>query len=101
MIAHIGTAGATGCALEFAGSATRALSVEGRLTLCNMSIEAGARCGLVAPDETTFAYLKGRPYAPKDAAFDQAVEAWSKLKTDDGAAFDQDVSLDAKTSRRS
>jgi 3-isopropylmalate/(R)-2-methylmalate dehydratase large subunit len=97
MIAHIGTAGATGCALEFAGSATRALSIEGRLTLCNMSIEAGARCGLVAPDETTFAYLKGRPYAPKGAAFDQAVEAWSKLKTDDGAAFDQDVSLDAES----
>jgi 3-isopropylmalate/(R)-2-methylmalate dehydratase large subunit len=97
VIAHIGTAGATGCALEFAGSATGALSVEGRLTLCNLSIEAGARCGLVAPDEKTFAYLKGRPYAPKDAAFDQAVEAWSKLKTEDGAAFDHDVSLDAKT----
>jgi 3-isopropylmalate/(R)-2-methylmalate dehydratase large subunit len=97
VIAHIGTAGATGCALEFAGSATRALSVEGRLTLCNLSIEAGARCGLVAPDEKTFAYLKGRPYVPKGVAFDQAIEAWSKLKTDDGAAFDQDVGLDAKS----
>jgi 3-isopropylmalate/(R)-2-methylmalate dehydratase large subunit len=96
VIAHIGTAGATGCAVEFAGSATRALSVEGRLTLCNLSIEAGARCGLVAPDETTFAYLRGRPYAPKGLAFDQAVEAWSQLKTDDGAIFDHNVSLDAK-----
>ena len=95
VIAHIGTAGATGYALEFAGSATRALSVEGRLTLCNMSIEAGARCGLIAPDETTFAYLKGRPYAAKGAAFDQALEVWSKIKTDDGAVFDRDVSLDA------
>jgi 3-isopropylmalate/(R)-2-methylmalate dehydratase large subunit len=97
VIAHIGTAGATGCALEFAGTATRSLSVEGRLTLCNMSIEAGARCGLVAPDDTTFAYLKGRPYAPRGGAFDQAVEAWSMLKTDDGAVFDQDVGLDAKS----
>jgi 3-isopropylmalate/(R)-2-methylmalate dehydratase large subunit len=97
VIAHIGTAGATGCAVEFAGSATRALSVEGRLTLCNLSIEAGARCGLVAPDETTFAYLRGRPYAPKGLAFDQAVEAWSQLKTDDGAMFDHNVSLDAKS----
>jgi len=97
LIARIGTAGATGCALEFAGSATRALSVEGRLTLCNMSIEAGARCGLVAPDEATFAYLKGRPYAPKGAAFGQAIEAWSELKTDDDATFDQDISLDAKS----
>ncbi len=75
IIAKIGADGATGCALEFAGSAIRALSIEGRLTLCNMSIEAGARCGLVAPDETTFAYLKGRPYAPKGAEFDRAVEA--------------------------
>jgi 3-isopropylmalate/(R)-2-methylmalate dehydratase large subunit len=96
LIAHIGTAGSIGCALEFAGSTIRALSVEGRLTLCNLSIEAGARCGLIAPDETTFAYLKGRPYVPKGVAFDQAVDAWSKLKTDDGALFDQDVSLDAK-----
>jgi 3-isopropylmalate/(R)-2-methylmalate dehydratase large subunit len=97
IIAHIGADGATGCALEFAGTAIRALSIEGRLTLCNMSIEAGARCGLVAPDEATFAHLKGRPYAPKAGAFEQALEAWSKLKTDDGAAFDEDVSLDAKS----
>jgi 3-isopropylmalate/(R)-2-methylmalate dehydratase large subunit len=97
VIAHIGTDGATSCALEFAGSAICALSIEGRLTLCNMSIEAGARCGLVAPDEAAFAYLRGRPYAPKGSAFDQAVEAWSKLQTDDNAVFDHDVSLEAKT----
>src|SRR3974390_1623002 len=72
VIARVGTDGATGCAVEFAGSAISRLSVEGRLTLCNMSIEAGARCGLVAPDETTFAYLKGRPYAPRGADFDPA-----------------------------
>jgi len=97
IIARIGVDGATGCALEFAGSAIRALSIEGRLTLCNMSIEAGARCGMVAPDQATFAYLKGRPYAPQGTAFDAAVAAWSKLATDAGAAFDAEVSLDAKT----
>src|SRR5712691_7711437 len=74
VIAHIGAGGATGHAVEFAGAAIRDLSIEGRLTLCNMSIEAGARCGMVAPDETTFAYLKGRPYAPAGAEFDRAVE---------------------------
>ena len=95
IIAQIGTDGATGCAVEFAGSAIRALSVEGRLTLCNMSIEAGARCGMVAPDATTVAYLKGRPYAPKGAEFDTACEEWSKLSSDDGAAFDLEASLDA------
>src|SRR6202521_1493178 len=77
IIAKIGADGATGHAIEFAGSAIRALSIEGRLTLCNMSIEAGARCGMVAPDQATFAYLKDRPYAPKGAAFDRAVEEWS------------------------
>jgi 3-isopropylmalate/(R)-2-methylmalate dehydratase large subunit len=97
IIAHIGADGATGGALEFAGSAIRALSIEGRLTLCNMSIEAGARCGLIAPDQTTFAYLKGRPYAPKGADFDKAVEEWSAMKTDAGASFDKDVTLDAKS----
>lgn len=97
IIAHIGADGATGGALEFAGSAIRALSIEGRLTLCNMSIEAGARCGLIAPDETTFAYLKGRPYAPKGADFDRAVEEWSAMKTDEGARFDKDVTIDAKS----
>ncbi len=95
IIARIGTDGATGCALEFAGAAIRALSIEGRLTLCNMAIEAGARCGLVAPDAATFAYLKGRPYAPSGSAFDRAVEAWSELASDDGAVFDKEVSLDA------
>ncbi len=94
IIARIGADGATGCALEFAGSAIRALSMEGRLTLCNMSIEAGARCGMVAPDTTTFAYLKSRPYAPTGAALDEAVEAWSKLTTDEGAVFDREVALD-------
>jgi 3-isopropylmalate/(R)-2-methylmalate dehydratase large subunit len=96
IIAHIGADGATRHAIEFAGSAIRALSIEGRLTLCNMSIEAGARCGMVAPDEKTFAYLRGRPYAPKDAAFDRAVDEWSSLTTDRDAQFDRDVTLDAK-----
>jgi 3-isopropylmalate/(R)-2-methylmalate dehydratase large subunit len=95
IIARIGADGATGGALEYAGPAIRALSIEGRLTLCNMSIEAGARCGIVAPDAATFAYLKGRPYAPKGAAFDRAVEEWSMMQTDAGAAFDKDVTLDA------
>ena len=95
IIAKIGADGATSHAVEFAGSAIRALSIEGRLTLCNMSIEAGARCGMVAPDQVTFEYVKGRPFAPKGTAFDQAVDAWSKLKTDDGATFDREVRLDA------
>jgi 3-isopropylmalate/(R)-2-methylmalate dehydratase large subunit len=95
IIASIGADGATGCAVEFAGSAIRALSMEGRLTLCNMSIEAGARCGVVAPDAATFAHLKDRPYAPKGEAFDKAVEVWSKLTTDKGATFDREVALDA------
>jgi len=95
IIAEIGADGATGHAIEFAGSAVRALSIEGRLTLCNMSIEAGARCGMVAPDETTFAYLRGRPFAPKGAAFDAAMETWSRLKTDEGAVFDREVYLHA------
>lgn len=95
IIAHIGADGATGCAVEYAGAAIRALSIEGRLTLCNMSIEAGARCGMVAPDETTFAYLKERPYAPKGSAFDQAVEEWSALKSDRDVVFEREVTLDA------
>src|SRR5579863_9842835 len=95
IIAKIGADGATRHAIEFAGSAIRALSIEGRLTLCNMSIEAGARCGMVAPDEKTFAYLRGRPYAPEGAAFDQAVEAWSRLGSDKDVAFDRDVGLTA------
>ena len=95
IIAQIGADGATSHAVEFAGSAIRALSIEGRLTLCNMSIEAGARCGMVAPDHVTFEYVKGRPFTPKGTAFDQAIEAWSELKTDDGAEFDREVALDA------
>lgn len=95
IIARIGADGATGHAIEFAGPAVRALSIEGRLTLCNMSIEAGARSGMIAPDETTFAYVKGRPYSPKGTAFEQALETWSALATDDGAVFDREVELDA------
>jgi len=95
IVGRIGTDGATGCAVEYAGSAVRALTLEGRLTLCNMSIEAGARCGVVAPDDTTFAYLKGRPYAPQDADFDRAVEAWSRLATDVSASFEREVSVEA------
>jgi 3-isopropylmalate/(R)-2-methylmalate dehydratase large subunit len=94
IIGQIGADGATGCAVEFAGAAIRALSMEGRLTLCNMSIEAGARCGLVAPDATTFAYLQGRPYAPAGPAFEQAVEAWSRLTSDEAAVFDREVSVE-------
>jgi 3-isopropylmalate/(R)-2-methylmalate dehydratase large subunit len=94
-IAHIGADGAQGHAIEFAGKAIRALTMEGRMTLCNMSIEAGGRCGVVAPDATTFAYLDARPYVPKGADFDRAVEAWSKLASDDDAVFDREVTLDA------
>jgi 3-isopropylmalate/(R)-2-methylmalate dehydratase large subunit len=95
VIAGIGAGGATGHAIEFAGAAIRSLSMEGRLTLCNMSIEAGARCGMIAPDERSFRYLKGRPYAPQGEAFDRAVEEWSLLSTDANAEFDREVSLDA------
>ena len=95
IIAHIGAGGATGCAVEYAGPAIKALSVEGRLTLCNMSIEAGARCGMIAPDDATFAYLKGRPYVPDGADFESAVEAWSTLTTDGDARFDREVALEA------
>ncbi len=95
LIARIGADGARGHAVEYAGSAIAALSMEGRMTLCNMSIEAGGRCGLVAPDAVTFAYLKGRPFAPQGAAFERAVEAWSALHSDSDAAFDREVTLDA------
>jgi 3-isopropylmalate/(R)-2-methylmalate dehydratase large subunit len=95
VIARIGADGARGHAVEFAGSAISALSMEGRMTLCNMSIEGGGRCGIVAPDAITFAYLKGRPFAPKDAAFDRAVEAWSGLASDRDAIFDREVAVDA------
>jgi len=95
IIAHVHADGAQGHAIEFAGSAIRALSMEGRMTLCNLSIEAGARCGMVAPDATTFAYLEDRPFVPKDAAFERAVEAWSDLVSDQNAVFDREVALDA------
>ncbi|MGQ0631693.1 MAG: 3-isopropylmalate dehydratase large subunit [Sporichthyaceae bacterium] len=96
VIAKIGTGGGQGYVLEYRGSAIRALSMEGRLTVCNMSIEAGARAGLVAPDSTTFAYIKGRPHAPAEgAAWDEAVAAWSELYTDADASFDVVVDIDA------
>src|SRR6266536_265714 len=95
IIGEIGTAGGTGHAIEYAGEAIRALSMEGRMTVCNMSIEAGARAGMIAPDETTFAYLEDRPKAPKGAAWDAARRYWERLRSDDGAAFDREVRLDA------
>ncbi len=95
IIAEIGAAGGTGHVIEYAGSVFRSMSMEGRLTVCNMSIEAGARAGMVAPDETTYAYLQGRPFAPKGAAWDQALAFWRSLPTDQGATFDREVSLDA------
>ena len=95
IIGKIGTDGATGYTTEYAGDAVRALSMEGRMTLCNMSIEAGARAGLVAPDETTFAYLKGRRFAPEGEAWEKAVSYWRTLKSDDDAIFDRVVEIDA------
>ncbi|MDO9485350.1 MAG: 3-isopropylmalate dehydratase large subunit, partial [Actinomycetota bacterium] len=95
VIAQIGTGGGQGYVLEYRGSAIRALSVEGRMTVCNMSIEAGARAGMIAPDETTFEYLKGREHAPKGADWDAAVEYWSTLPSDEDAVFDAEVFLDA------
>jgi 3-isopropylmalate/(R)-2-methylmalate dehydratase large subunit len=97
VIAKIGTGGGQGYVLEYRGSAIRALSMEARMTICNMSIEAGARAGMVAPDETTFEYLKGRPHAPQGADWDAAVEYWKTLPTDEGAVFDAEVFLDANT----
>ena len=95
VIGKIGTAGGTGCAMEFAGSAIRALSMEGRMTLCNMAIEAGARAGLVAVDQTTIDYVKGRPYAPKGDQWEKAVAYWNTLHSDPDAVFDFTVELDA------
>jgi 3-isopropylmalate/(R)-2-methylmalate dehydratase large subunit len=97
IIARIGTAGGTGHVIEYAGSAIRSLSMEGRMTVCNMTIEAGARAGLVAPDQTTFDYLKGKPMAPKGADWDAAVALWKTLTTDDGAAFDSEITIDVST----
>ena len=94
IIARIGAGGAVGHVIEYAGEVFRAMSIEGRLTVCNMSIEAGARSGLVAPDDTTFAYIAGRPLAPQGAAWDRAVAAWRALPGDEGARFDREVALD-------
>lgn len=95
IMSKITTSGATGHFVEYAGEAVRALSMEGRLTLCNLSIEMGARGGFIAPDETTFAYLKGRPYAPQGADWDRAVERWKTLKSEPDATFDKEVHFDA------
>ncbi|MEZ5898467.1 MAG: 3-isopropylmalate dehydratase large subunit [Hyphomicrobiaceae bacterium] len=95
IIGEIGTAGGTGSVIEYAGEAIRALSMEGRMTVCNMSIEGGARAGMIAPDEKTYAFIKGRPKAPKGAAWDMAMKYWETLKTDEGAHFDRVVKLDA------
>jgi 3-isopropylmalate/(R)-2-methylmalate dehydratase large subunit len=95
VIGKIGTAGGTGHVIEYAGEAIRGLSMEGRMTVCNMTIEAGARAGLIAPDETTYEYLKGRPMAPKGAAWEQAVAFWRTLPSDPDAVFDREVVLHA------
>ena len=95
IIGEIGTAGGTGHVLEFAGEAFRNLSMEGRMTVCNMTIEGGARAGLIAPDETTFAYIKDKPRAPKGKAWDMALDYWKTLHTEEGAHFDKVVVLDA------
>lgn len=96
IIGEIGTAGGTGYVLEYAGEAVQGLSMEGRMTMCNMSIEGGARAGLIAPDDTTFAYLKGRPMSPKGAEWDKAVAYWKTLQSDAGATYDKEIVLDAK-----
>lgn len=95
VIAQIGTGGGQGYVLEYRGSAIRSLSMEGRMTMCNMSIEAGARAGMVAPDETTFEYIKGRQHAPKGEEWDKAVEYWKSLPTDEGAVFDKEIFINA------
>jgi 3-isopropylmalate/(R)-2-methylmalate dehydratase large subunit len=98
-IGEVGVAGGVGCAIEFAGAPVRALSMEGRMTICNMSIEAGARAGMIAPDEVTFAYLEGRPGAPTGAAFERALERWRALATDPEASFDRAVEIDVSQLR--
>jgi 3-isopropylmalate/(R)-2-methylmalate dehydratase large subunit len=95
IIGKIGTGGGIGHIIEYGGSAIRALSMEGRMTVCNMSIEAGAKAGLIAPDDTTFAYIEGRPHAPKGAEWERALDDWRSLKTDDAAPFDHEVALEA------
>ena len=96
IIGQIGTAGATGYVVEYAGSAIRALSMEARMTVCNMSIEAGARAGMIAPDETTFTYIKGRDFAPKGATWDKALTYWKTLPSDPGAHFDKTINIQAE-----
>jgi 3-isopropylmalate/(R)-2-methylmalate dehydratase large subunit len=96
IIGKIGISGGTGHVAEYRGEAIRSLSMDGRMTVCNMTIEGGARAGMVAPDETTFAYLEGRPFVPRGKAFQEAVERWKQLRTDDGAEFDMTVELNAK-----
>src|SRR6202047_3854045 len=95
IIGQIGTDGATGHVIEYAGEAVRALSMEGRMTLCNMSIEAGARAGMVAPDEVTFAYVKGKRLAPRGGEWEKAVDYWGSLPSDEGASFDKVIEMDA------
>ncbi len=95
LISRIGIGGGTGCVFEYCGSTIRSLSMEERMTICNMSIEAGARAGMVAPDDTTYEFLKGRPYAPKGAEWDKAVAMWRELRTDEGATFDKSIYIDA------
>jgi 3-isopropylmalate/(R)-2-methylmalate dehydratase large subunit len=96
VIGKVGTAGATGCVIEYAGETIRELSMEGRMTICNMSIEAGAKAGLIAPDEKTYAYLKGRPLAPQGADFEKAVKYWQSLTSDAGAKYDKELHLKAE-----
>src|SRR5262249_28917316 len=95
VIGRIGTAGGTGYAIEFGGSAIRALTMEARMTVCNMSIEAGARAGMIAADDATFEYLRGRPFAPAGELWDRALAYWRTLVSDDGATFDRVVTIDA------
>jgi 3-isopropylmalate/(R)-2-methylmalate dehydratase large subunit len=99
IIGKIGTGGGIGHIIEYRGSTLRSLSMEGRMTVCNMSIEAGAKAGMVAPDDTTFAYIEGRPYAPKGALWEQALDDWRSLPTDPGASFDREVTLDGAAIR--
>jgi 3-isopropylmalate/(R)-2-methylmalate dehydratase large subunit len=99
IIGKIGTGGGIGSVVEYRGSTIRGLSMEGRMTICNMSIEAGAKAGMIAPDNTTFAYVEGRPHAPQGAAWERALDAWRALPTDEGAKFDREVTLDGTTIR--
>ena len=96
IIGKIGTAGGTGYVIEYAGDAISSLSMEGRMTICNMSIEAGARAGLIAPDEKTFEYIKGRPYAPSGKNWDNAVDFWKSLPSDEGAKYDEEIIIKAE-----